>query len=111
MLRTPNNLGLNQQIFDLGLPLTKTNDSGAVAAKIAELDKNFDLVMVAERMHESLILLAALLCVPLADVVALQVNARRSDVKVSKKCNPAKASLKKNIYFAWSLTFSKNKTK
>ena len=40
--------------------------------------------MIQERMSESLVLLAHLLCVPLQDMVALKVNARTDEYKVSK---------------------------
>ena len=82
-MRTRNNLGLNQQIFDLGMPLPRIDESKLVRKKISELEENFDLVMLSERMSESLVLLAALLCVPLSDVVVLKVNARKSDAKVN----------------------------
>ena len=47
-----------------------------VQNKISELELSMDLVMVAERMDESLVLLADLLCLPLYRVAALNVNAR-----------------------------------
>ena len=75
-------MGLNQQMFDLGLPIADLEEHAKVEAAVAALDRDFALVMIAERMRESLVLLAALLCVSLADVAVMEVNARRSDVKV-----------------------------
>ena len=45
--------------------------------------------MLQERMAESLVLLAHLLCVPLKDVVALKVNARFEGKKVIKTLKSA----------------------
>ena len=46
-------------------------------AAIARIDGEFDLVMIKERMYESLVLLADVLCVPLENVAILRnVNER-----------------------------------
>ena len=58
---------MNQQLYDLGI----TTGRGIEEA-IKEIDTMFDLVMIAERMAESLVLLADLLCVPLQDVATLK---------------------------------------
>ena len=44
----------------------------AIEEAIEEIDTTFDLVMIAERMGESLVLLADLLCIPLQDVATLK---------------------------------------
>ena len=41
------------------------------------------MVMISERMDESMVLVADALCVPLEDVVSLKNNVRKSD-KISK---------------------------
>ena len=43
------------------------------------MDEHFDLVMISERMDESLVLMADALCVPLEDVMSLKNNARKKD--------------------------------
>ena len=43
------------------------------------MDDNFDLVMISERMDESMVLMADALCVPLEDVTSLKNNARKKD--------------------------------
>ena len=58
---------MNQQLYDLGV----TTERGIEGA-IKEIDTTFDLVMIAERMGESLVLLADLLCIPLQNVAALK---------------------------------------
>jgi len=47
-----------------------------VRRKIEEIEEDFDLVMVAEELDESLVLLSELLCWPLEAMVALPVNVR-----------------------------------
>lgn len=69
-------VGANQMMFDLGFESQKHINSTHVKSYIKELDAIFDLVMIAERMDESLVLLRHLLCWDLDDVVAFKVNAR-----------------------------------
>ena len=52
----------NQLLWDLGLPTEEMEDRESVQRKIAQLDSQFDLVMITERFEESLILLKDLLC-------------------------------------------------
>ena len=59
-------LGRNQQLWDLGLMDTLNFD--LVEAKVQEVDKNFQLVMIAEHFEESLVLLRHELCWPLANM-------------------------------------------
>ncbi len=57
---------------------------GAVESKIEELADELDLVMVAEWMDESLVLLAHLLCLPLHTVaMPIHSNARKKTEKVN----------------------------
>ena len=62
------NLGQNQMLWDFGLELGHLANETAVRAKIDEIDANFDLVMVAERFDESIILLRDELCWTYQDV-------------------------------------------
>ena len=59
-------LGRNQQLWDLGLMDTSHFD--LVQAKVQEVDKNFNLVLIAEHFEESLVLLSHQLCWPLANM-------------------------------------------
>lgn len=74
-------LGLNQMSFDLGLSREQFNNATVVDEFLHGLDTSFDLVMVAERMNESLILLADLLCWDTDDVVMFRHNARESSFR------------------------------
>ncbi|CAN7996742.1 unnamed protein product, partial [Ixodes hexagonus] len=71
-------LGLNQMSFDLGLEPEWFDNATAVRDFVEDLDSAFDLVMVAERMPESLVLLRNLLCWDVDDVVVFRHNARQN---------------------------------
>ena len=50
--------------------------------RIQELDREFDLVLLADKFEESMVLLASKLCWPLEWVKSLKVNARKEAYKV-----------------------------
>ena len=54
------------------------------------MDKHFDLVMISERMDESMVLVADALCLPLEDIISLKNNARKKD-KIQKMTEDDKA--------------------
>ncbi len=68
--------GFNQQLWDLGMNHSSFGNATALQSMIETIDRDFDLVMIAERMDESMVLLADLLCVPLTNVTSLKVNVR-----------------------------------
>jgi len=80
--RAYRNLGRNQMLWDAGLPLKAMDNITAVRAKIEEMEDTFDLVMVAERWDESMVLLRNLLCWEFSDVVNFKLNARKESKKV-----------------------------
>lgn len=79
--------GRNQIAFDLGVNATNFDNEALIMEEIKKLDSDFDLVLIAERMEESLILLADLLCWPLDHVISLELNARKPEkyVKLSQE--------------------------
>jgi len=81
--RAYKNLGRNQMLWDNGLPGRLMDNATAVANKIKEIEHNFDLVLIAERFDESIILMKELLCWDFRDVVSLKLNARQSSHKTS----------------------------
>ena len=85
-------IGKNQQLWDLGTTHIEMEEAGTVQAKIARLDSEFDLVLIAEYFDESLVLLADILCWDLSDVRYLKQNARVSS-KVSNITETARGSL------------------
>ena len=64
-------------LWDLGMrPNKDLEDVHKVQKKIQALQTEFDLVMIAERMDESLVLLADLMCWSLDDVAYITQNKR-----------------------------------
>ncbi|KAG0723106.1 Galactosylceramide sulfotransferase [Chionoecetes opilio] len=67
-------LGYNQMTWDFGIPREDLNNLTAVHELVREADDHFGLVMVSDRMEESLVLLAQYLCWELSDVLVLSFN-------------------------------------
>jgi len=86
LIKKNDTFGRNQIAWDLGLSPDSFDDEKAVDELIARIEKDFDLVMITERMDESLILLRHLLCWPLENVTSLVTNARNP--KYIVKLNP-----------------------
>ncbi len=74
-------VGRNNLLWDLGLDPRDVADKTKARALIVDADRNFDLVMIMERMDESLILLADILCWDLADVAYIKQNERLPDLR------------------------------
>lgn len=75
--------GRNQIAFDLGLsPAEFDNEPQGIKEWIKRLDNQFHLVLIAEKLEESLILLADFLCWPLEYVLHLELNARKPEMNV-----------------------------
>ncbi|XP_012590311.1 PREDICTED: galactose-3-O-sulfotransferase 2, partial [Condylura cristata] len=66
----------NNMWFDLGFDPDAAPEEGYVRARLAEAERRFPLVLIAEYFDESLVLLRRLLRWRLDDVVAFKVNAR-----------------------------------
>ncbi|XP_023222369.1 galactose-3-O-sulfotransferase 4-like [Centruroides sculpturatus] len=83
--RINDKIGLNQMVFDLGFEYSKHANSSQIESFIERIDSLFDLVMITEKMDESLILLRHLMCWSLDDVLAFRVNARSRKSVVTDK--------------------------
>lgn len=68
-------------LWDLGLKLEHMNNRTAILNKISELDSQFDLVMIAEKFDQSLLLLQNLLCWQVSDITYLKLNERVKGAK------------------------------
>ncbi|XP_054713521.1 galactosylceramide sulfotransferase-like [Uloborus diversus] len=79
--RMAGKIGFNQMLFDLGFDEKLFGNSSAVHEYVTFLDSVFDLVMVQERMDESLILLRDILCWTTDDVIVFHLNARNKRYK------------------------------
>ncbi|KAH7963421.1 hypothetical protein HPB52_021117 [Rhipicephalus sanguineus] len=73
-------VGLNQMSFDLGFKGPFDSEQ-AVAKFVKKIASVFHLVMLADRLDESLVLLKHLLCWNTTDMVALKMNSRYSAFK------------------------------
>ncbi|KAK2488775.1 hypothetical protein MC885_008456 [Smutsia gigantea] len=77
----------NSMWFDLGFDSDAPVADGYVRACLAAVQQRFQLVLIAEHLDESLVLLRHLLCWQLEDVVAFRLNARsqRSVASLSRE--------------------------
>ena len=80
-------------LIDFGLPRSRLTDESAVAAKIAQIEVDFDLIMVTEQFDESLVLLRELLCWDWGDMTYFKLNSWQ-DTERSKLSFEGRASLK-----------------
>lgn len=69
-------LARNPQSFDLGLDYKFYQDAKAVKDYVVFLDKEFDLVMIADYFDESAVLLKRVLCWEFEDVLYMKTNER-----------------------------------
>ncbi|XP_037069315.1 galactosylceramide sulfotransferase-like [Pollicipes pollicipes] len=70
-------VGVNQMMWDFGLPSTGMRSEIAIRAKIDQITAEFDLIMLVERFEESLILLKDLMHWGTREVTYLRLNAAR----------------------------------
>merc|ERR1712198_588768 len=80
--RAYRNLGRNQMLWGAGLSGRYMDNMTAIDNKIAEIDKTFHLVMMADRFDESVILMKDLLCWDFNDVVNFKLNSRKENKKI-----------------------------
>ena len=66
----------NMQSFELGLSHEKMHDSEYVAEKLLELEKQFDLVILAEYFIEGIVLLKHMLCCKYEDLFVPNKNVK-----------------------------------
>jgi len=90
-MRAFGNLGKNMMLHDLGLSEKEMSDPEVVKQKIQEIDQHFNLVLIAERFQESMVLMKNELCWDVSDVVNLKLNARQEKKKTSLSDKARKA--------------------
>ncbi len=78
--------GRNQMAWDMGLSPEIFDDEIAITEEIERLDREFNLVMVANRMEESMVLLKHLLNWPLENVVHLNPEPKKTGEVVRSEC-------------------------
>ncbi|XP_064486301.1 galactose-3-O-sulfotransferase 4-like [Ornithodoros turicata] len=90
--------GQNQIGFDMGLDVMKNQDATSIDKFIKHIQESFDLVMITERMDESLVLLKHLLCWTTEDIVAFKHNANNKASYSVDLSDDDKARLRKLNY-------------
>ena len=80
-----------------GLPEGNLYNKSAVVAKIAQIDADFDLIMVMERFDESLVLLRELLCWDWGDMTYFKKNSWQ-DTRRSALSQEGRARLKEWLW-------------
>ena len=87
-------------LWDLGLDQVENEE--LVRKKIEEVEKKFDLVLIAEKFNDSLVLMRETLCWDLEDVTSFKLNGRKEGLK--KKLNETtKSNLKKYLKYDYML--------
>ncbi|GAB6033610.1 hypothetical protein CHUAL_013673 [Chamberlinius hualienensis] len=76
-----NRIGRNQMSFDLGMDIEDFDNPIQTLILAEQLNSDFDLVMIAERLPESLILLKHLLCWSTFDIIIFHHNSRQNQFK------------------------------
>lgn len=89
-------VGFNQMSYDLGFAGLLNPKSKAITNFINSIHRAFDLVMITERLDESLVLLKHLLCWNTSDVVAFKINARYNKYKEELSADARKKLLELN---------------
>ncbi|KAJ8046610.1 Galactosylceramide sulfotransferase [Holothuria leucospilota] len=77
-------LSRNGQLFDLVFDHTNDDNEADILAKIAQIDHDFDIVMLTEYYDESLILLKRLLCWDFEDILYFPVGIRSDSHRMAK---------------------------
>lgn len=75
-------IGPNSMLFDLGVEFNLSSTAVEVQRAVQRIDETFDLVMIVEKMDESLILLKKLLCWEYDDILIFTRNSRMESSKV-----------------------------
>lgn len=90
--RAHGKFGFNQMLFDLGFDATNKHVDD-VDEYIHQLDKQFHLVMIADFMTESLVLLKSLLNWDYDDIAVFKVNARKKSHELTQEAGEVIRSL------------------
>lgn len=77
-------LARNPQMFDLGLDFKFYQDAKAIKEYIEFLEKEFDLVLIADYFDESVVLMKRLLCWELEEILFVKTNERLDKDKASE---------------------------
>ena len=79
--RLMKHVGRNQMLFDFGLHPDHFDNPAKVNEKIRQVEEDFNLVLIADRFEESVVILRNALCWTYKDVSYLKLNARQEGKK------------------------------
>lgn len=94
--------GKNQLLYNLGMTAENMESPIKVNQMVKSIEENFSLVLIAEKMEESLILLKELLCWNLQDINYMRLNERSDETKSQMEAQ-TKAKLKKWLWADYKL--------
>ena len=80
----------NSNLFDMGLEQDDCQNMTIVKSYIEKMDREFDLVMIADYFDESLVLLKRLLCWEFEDIVYIKLRGKTTNIEFEEE-------VKKNI--------------
>ena len=72
-------------MYDFGYNFSRENENHKIIKKIKELEKTFDLIMISDKMEESLILLKHLMCWKTEDIVSFSLNKKIYKTNIPSK--------------------------
>ena len=79
-------MGLNQHLHDMGMLELELFNIDIIRKEIERFKREFDFVMIADFIEESMVLLAHYLCWPLEWVTGISHNVRKPNTKVKFVC-------------------------
>ena len=79
MERALTRFGPNQMMYDLGIDIDLTTSNEEIRTEIEKLDRLFHIVLIAEHLDESLILMKELFCWDFQDIVFFDKNVRKTN--------------------------------
>lgn len=85
----PSKLLNNGQLFNFGMEPEDMLNSHKVKKKLAEMDNEIDLILIAEYFDESMILMKRFFCWKLSDILYLHENVRNRSEKARYEISPS----------------------
>ncbi|KAJ8037697.1 Galactosylceramide sulfotransferase [Holothuria leucospilota] len=85
----PSKLLNNGQLFNFGMEPEDMLNSHKVKRKLAEMDSEIDLILIAEYFDESMILMKRFFCWKLSDILYLHENVRNRSEKARYEISPS----------------------
>ena len=95
-------LSRNLMAHDLGFPMSQYENDSAVELFVNRIAKDFSLVLIADYLYESLVLLRRMLCWSFRDMLFLTLNTNSRNNKVKNNKTPFVTDRMKETLQKWS---------